>query len=193
MRILIINQYYHPDIAATAQLCADLGEDLARRGHRVTALAGTAAYRAPHDGERALPPARLGLRGEHRGVRIVRVPVPDSSTLAALAGPAALAGRAPGYLSFLGGAPRRVLSPGGPRVGLAPSTPPPLGGPGPGPPGVGGCCFGYWGGGVFPGPGPRPRGVGPPPRGPASTPSPRPGGTATTSPPAPGRRPSSSS
>jgi glycosyltransferase involved in cell wall biosynthesis len=65
MRVLLLNQYYHPDVAATAQLAADLGESLARRGHRVTAVASARFYAGP---------GRLPLVDDHRGVRILRVP-----------------------------------------------------------------------------------------------------------------------
>ncbi|MCS6915521.1 MAG: glycosyltransferase family 4 protein [Myxococcales bacterium] len=117
MRILIINQYYYPDIAATAQLCADLAEDLVRRGHQVTVVAGTAAYRIAHDGGQPLPSVHLRLRDEHRGVRIVRVPMPPL-------GGEGLAGRALGFVAFLAGALVRVLTEERPDVVMALSTPP---------------------------------------------------------------------
>jgi len=41
---LFINQYYWPDEAATAQLLADLAEDLAKAGHQVTILCGRSRY-----------------------------------------------------------------------------------------------------------------------------------------------------
>jgi glycosyltransferase involved in cell wall biosynthesis len=65
MRILLLNQYYHPDIAATAQLAADLGAELARRGHDVTAVASARPYAG--SGWRSLVE-------HHDGVRIMRVP-----------------------------------------------------------------------------------------------------------------------
>jgi hypothetical protein len=37
MRVLLINQFFWPDMAATAQLLADLAEDLAADGWQVTA------------------------------------------------------------------------------------------------------------------------------------------------------------
>lgn len=39
MRILILNQAFYPDLAATAQTAADLAAELAARGHQVTARA----------------------------------------------------------------------------------------------------------------------------------------------------------
>ena len=65
MRVLILNQYYHPDVAATAQLASDLGADLARRGHDVWALASA----RPYSGSGFRP-----LVEEANGVRIVRGP-----------------------------------------------------------------------------------------------------------------------
>lgn len=44
MRILFINQFYKPDIAATGQLLADLAEALAERGHEVEVLCSRHAY-----------------------------------------------------------------------------------------------------------------------------------------------------
>ena len=43
MRILVLNQYFRPDQAASAQRITDLAEDLARR-HDVTALVGRPSY-----------------------------------------------------------------------------------------------------------------------------------------------------
>ncbi len=87
MRILFLNQYYYPDIAATAQILADLCEDLAQAGHSVTVLCGSARYRLPHRGllpevadEKSAP---LPKYERHRGVHIRRVllppPLPSAS------------------------------------------------------------------------------------------------------------------
>ena len=38
MRIVLLNQYYAPDEAATAQILADLGAGLVYAGHDVTAI-----------------------------------------------------------------------------------------------------------------------------------------------------------
>ncbi len=44
MKILLINQFYKPDVAATGQLLADLAEDLAARGHQVHVLCSRNMY-----------------------------------------------------------------------------------------------------------------------------------------------------
>ncbi|HUS63773.1 MAG TPA: glycosyltransferase family 4 protein [Kofleriaceae bacterium] len=108
MKVMLLNQYYHPDIAATAQLAADLGEDLARRGHEVTAIASARPYSG--SGWRPLT-ARQG------GVRILRVP-------ATALGRATNAGRAIDYATFLGGMLAPALARPRPDVVVALSTPP---------------------------------------------------------------------
>ena len=69
MRILVVNQHYWPEIAATAQLLSDLCEDIAAAGHDVTVICGQPSYRVTDPGQRKLPAEEV-----HRGVRIVRVP-----------------------------------------------------------------------------------------------------------------------
>lgn len=44
MKILLINQFYKPDVAATGQLLADLAEELAHRGHDVHVLCSRRSY-----------------------------------------------------------------------------------------------------------------------------------------------------
>lgn len=110
MRLLLLNQYFWPDRAATAQLLTDLGEDLAARGWEVTALAGRGSYVAGREG-------RLPARETFRGVAIRRVWCTSFGRRTTL-------GRLADYLSFLLAAATVVLL--GPRhdvvVGL--STPP---------------------------------------------------------------------
>jgi len=66
MKIVLVNQYFYPDMAATAQLLADLASDLAAGGHEVHVLSGRGSY-AP-ERNRSLP------RIEHwRGVHIRRL------------------------------------------------------------------------------------------------------------------------
>jgi glycosyltransferase involved in cell wall biosynthesis len=108
VRILLLNQYYHPDIAATAQLLSDLGESLAARGHQVTAMASA----RPYAGAGWLP-----LRERHRGVDIVRVP-------ATALGRARKLGRTVDYASFLAGLTAPLLAGPRPDLVVALSTPP---------------------------------------------------------------------
>jgi len=44
MRILLLNQFYPPDVAATGQLLADLAEGLARGGYKVHMLCSRRVY-----------------------------------------------------------------------------------------------------------------------------------------------------
>lgn len=45
MKILIINQHFHPEVASSGQIMTELAVDLVRAGHRVGALTGRASYR----------------------------------------------------------------------------------------------------------------------------------------------------
>jgi colanic acid biosynthesis glycosyl transferase WcaI len=47
VRILLLNQCFHPDVASTAQHLSDFGAGLAERGHQVTAIASRRAYDRP--------------------------------------------------------------------------------------------------------------------------------------------------
>ena len=66
MHIVLLNQFYWPSVAATAQLSADLCEALVGAGHRVTVICSQGDYvgDAP----------RLPARAHHNGVDIVRLP-----------------------------------------------------------------------------------------------------------------------
>ena len=64
MKVLLLNQFFHPDLAATAQLATDLAEDLVAAGFEVTALAARGSY---------LGGGRLPGSEVHRGIRIERV------------------------------------------------------------------------------------------------------------------------
>ncbi len=44
MRILLINQVFYPDVAATAQHGHDLARDLVRHGHQVSVIASRSIY-----------------------------------------------------------------------------------------------------------------------------------------------------
>ena len=47
MRILLLNQTFYPDVVATGQYLSVVAEELARRGHSVTVVAGRRAYDEP--------------------------------------------------------------------------------------------------------------------------------------------------
>src|SRR6476659_4134822 len=67
MRILVINQYFHPDQSSTAQLLTELCEDLAEH-HEVTVVCGRPPYSPVEDGgDRGLV-----VRGQHGAVKILR-------------------------------------------------------------------------------------------------------------------------
>ncbi|HUS19791.1 MAG TPA: glycosyltransferase family 4 protein [Terriglobales bacterium] len=66
LRVLILNQFFYPDVSATSQLMTDLAGDLAAQGVEVTALCSNSSY----VGNRPL--ANSEMRG---GVRIERVSV----------------------------------------------------------------------------------------------------------------------
>jgi colanic acid biosynthesis glycosyl transferase WcaI len=89
MRIVILNQYYAPDEAATAQIAGDLGAHLARVGHDVTAICCDRSY--------AKPQKRYARRDVIDGVKVVRV-----RTTAF--GRGTKIGRMIDYLGFLAGA-----------------------------------------------------------------------------------------
>lgn len=104
----MLNQYFHPDIAATAQLASDLGADLARRGHEVTAVASRRSYVG---GDR-LPDEEV-----HQGVKIRRV-------RATALGRANHLVRSVDYSTYLAGALWPVIADARPDVIVALSTPP---------------------------------------------------------------------
>ena len=65
MKILLLNQVFYPDVAATAQYLSDLAAALADRGHEVTVVSSRWAY----DHSETTFPARETWRG----VKIIRV------------------------------------------------------------------------------------------------------------------------
>lgn len=109
MRILFINQYYLPDFAATAQILGDLAEALARDGHDVHVLSGSAIY----DGRDMELPAEETING----VRVHRV-------RQRFRGRARLHERALGYLFFHVSAHLRALALPKPDVVVTLTTPP---------------------------------------------------------------------
>lgn len=49
MRILLLNQFFYPDTAATSQLLTDLARELAAQGHSVAAICGKSDYATAGD------------------------------------------------------------------------------------------------------------------------------------------------
>jgi len=85
LRLLLLNQFYRPDVAATGQYLADLAEGLVERGHEVHVICS----RRPYGGG----PAAYKTEEVLRGVRIHRVGATGF-------GRSSLLGRLADYLSF---------------------------------------------------------------------------------------------
>ncbi|MEO8053111.1 MAG: hypothetical protein ABI833_22105, partial [Acidobacteriota bacterium] len=66
MDILLLNQAFYPDVAATAQYAADLAVKLVERGHRVTVIASRRGY--------ADPRLTYAWSEKWRGIQILRCP-----------------------------------------------------------------------------------------------------------------------
>jgi glycosyltransferase involved in cell wall biosynthesis len=83
VRALYLNQFYAPDIAATAQVLSALCQDLAAAGHDISVLCSDARYRTPHHGRTPseLPSTTAAADVEIRaGVRVHRVPLRRPAT-----------------------------------------------------------------------------------------------------------------
>jgi colanic acid biosynthesis glycosyl transferase WcaI len=65
MRILLINQCFHPDVVSTAQHLTDLALSLVERGHEVTVIASGRGYDDPS--------LRFPARENWKGVQVIRV------------------------------------------------------------------------------------------------------------------------
>jgi hypothetical protein len=74
MRLLVLNQYFHPDVAATGQLLTELCVDLAR-SHEVWVITGFPSY-DPLESRRR----RLLAQEDMAGVRVLRVYTRRSSS-----------------------------------------------------------------------------------------------------------------
>jgi colanic acid biosynthesis glycosyl transferase WcaI len=107
VRVLLLNQFFHPDLAAVAQMATDLAVDLAAAGLDVTAVASRGSYL----GGALLPPTET-----YRGVRTVRVPCTSF-------GKGSLFGRVADYGSFYASAAARSAMEQSDVV-IAMSTPP---------------------------------------------------------------------
>ncbi len=65
--IILVAQYFHPEVAGTAQVLTELAIDLGRRGMRLRVITGQPSY---------FPGPRLPRRELHEGVEIERLPLP---------------------------------------------------------------------------------------------------------------------
>lgn len=65
MRILLINQCFHPDVVSTAQHLTDLAVGLVARGHEVTVIASRRGYDDPDQ--------RFPASENWKGIRVIRV------------------------------------------------------------------------------------------------------------------------
>jgi colanic acid biosynthesis glycosyl transferase WcaI len=79
MRILFLNQYYVPDVAATGQLLADVAEDLVVQGHEVHVICSRRTYRggvqafAKNEVAKGVHIHRVGATGFGRSRKIGRL------------------------------------------------------------------------------------------------------------------------
>jgi glycosyltransferase involved in cell wall biosynthesis len=108
VRVLAINQFYHPDVSATSQLLTELCEDLVAGGDEVTVVASRGSY---------LGGGGLAARERVRGVEVLR---PWATSL----GKRTIAHRLSDYLSFWGSSVLEVVRARKPDVLLALTTPP---------------------------------------------------------------------
>jgi colanic acid biosynthesis glycosyl transferase WcaI len=106
--VMLLTQFFHPDVSAIAQISTDLAEDLVALGFRVTVVAGRGTY---------LGGERLPEREEYRGIHIVRL---QGTSL----GKGNLAARLTDYVSFSASALSWLAFSERPDVLLAMSTPP---------------------------------------------------------------------
>jgi colanic acid biosynthesis glycosyl transferase WcaI len=65
VKILLLNQTFHPDVVATSQYLSELAVTLAERGHQITVITGRRGYDNP---EKIFPKTEIW-----RGIRIIRV------------------------------------------------------------------------------------------------------------------------
>ena len=70
MKVLILTDYFPPEVGGASHLMADVSAGLARRGHEVTVATGMPRYNLP-----ATPPAyrrKLRVREDYKGARVIR-------------------------------------------------------------------------------------------------------------------------
>ena len=108
MKILLLNQFFPPDLAPTGQMAADLAEDLVAAGHSVTVVTSQGDY---------LGGEKRDARSTWRGVEVVRVAATSLGKLT-------LAHRALDYSSFYASAGWMLRRLDPPDVIVAMTTPP---------------------------------------------------------------------
>jgi colanic acid biosynthesis glycosyl transferase WcaI len=108
LNVVVLNQFFPPDLAPTGQMAADLAEDLVLAGHQVTVVASRGSY---------LGRERLPDRSSRRGVDVHRV-------AATSLGKRTLAHRALDYASFYASAGLALSRMNPPAVVIAMTTPP---------------------------------------------------------------------
>jgi colanic acid biosynthesis glycosyl transferase WcaI len=109
VNIILLNQYYAPDEAATAQVSSDLGAALAAEGHSVTAICGDRSY--------ADPSRKYPVLEEIEGVRVHRIRTSGFGRRTAV-------GRSIDYSSFVTGAMISMMRVERPDVIISLTTPP---------------------------------------------------------------------
>lgn len=109
MRILILNQAFWPDVAATGQYAADLAAGLTARGHAVTVIASRRGYDDPA--------VRYAARECWRGVDVRRAWCAGFSKKTKI-------GRVVNFVSFLVGCGWVMVRAGRFDVVVAMTTPP---------------------------------------------------------------------
>ncbi|MFN2578951.1 MAG: glycosyltransferase family 4 protein [Pyrinomonadaceae bacterium] len=68
MKVLLLNQCFYPDVAATAQLLTDLAVAFSKQGHEVTVITGRRGYDTPEHS--------FAARETYQGIKIVRIRTP---------------------------------------------------------------------------------------------------------------------
>ena len=112
MKVLLLNQYFPPDEAATAQMLGDLVESLCAHGMSCEVVTSNRSY--------ANPARRYPRRGSWRGARVRRIAMTGFGRRSKL-------GRLVDYATFLAGATLALLTAERPDVIVGLSTPPILG------------------------------------------------------------------
>jgi colanic acid biosynthesis glycosyl transferase WcaI len=110
MRILLLNQFFYPDISATAQMATELAVDLVAMGHQVRVVAAQGSY---------LGGPKLPAQEQYQGVEIFRVPTTSL-------GKGRTSYRVFDYVTFLGASTVRASFTRDSEVVIAMCTPPML-------------------------------------------------------------------